>query len=147
MRKIIYTFFLLSLAIFFSCSSKYDQLLDAIEKGDVPKVKQLIDARIDVNTKTIYGPNALWIAVFDNQKEIVKLLIRANADINVKSDHEETPVWIAAYSGFAEIVKILIDAKADLNIKNKDGKTALTAAKQKGHEEIVTLLEKSGAKE
>jgi ankyrin repeat protein len=127
-----------------------EELFQAIEKGDVAKVKQLIADKTDVNAKDKNGDTPMIFTSGDadnsykSRKEgakIVKILIDAKADVNATGKYGQTALVRAANGhDFDEIVKLLIDAKADVNARNKFGDTALMAAANGDSINVVKML-------
>jgi len=117
--------------------------------GDTEKIKSLIAAGQDVNTKNKDGESAFLWASVKGHREVVELLIQNGADVNFKSQSgiRWTPLLIACRYGQKEIVELLLANGADINVKNNEGSTALDIASQRGYTEIVELLKKHGAKE
>lgn len=100
-------------------------LLDAVRRGDVDRVRQLIAqhpelarARYEARggTRTALHCVADWPGYFPNGPEIVKLLIDAGADPNALTTPAppETPLHWAASSDDADVAVALIDGGADL---------------------------------
>lgn len=85
------------------------QLLSAIEKEDVPKVRALLSSGADANTKDSSGNPALWHAIG----------IKPHLESN-------TPVWHIDHKR-VEMVHLLLDHGADPNGKNMDGTLVLSA--------------------
>ena len=56
-----------------------DQMLDAAQKGDLPKVTSLLDSGFNVNTANPHGVTALLRAVMFGHLDICKLLITRGA--------------------------------------------------------------------
>ena len=125
--------------------SKID-FVKAAEKGNLIKVKNLIKAGVDVNSKDTFGKTALIYACRENYLEIVKSLIVAGADVNLAdSDRTWTPLIEAAYKGNQKIVSLLIEAGVDVNFYNGYF-TAINYAQSGSHREIIQILRDAGAR-
>ena len=61
-----------------------DDLLAATRKGDLAKVKALLDQGASVNSKSAYGQTPLFFACDRGYVDIAKLLIDRGADVNVE---------------------------------------------------------------
>jgi ankyrin repeat protein/serine/threonine protein kinase len=127
--------------------TKNKELLEASEKGDVEKVKELLKEGANINAKNKFGYTPLHVVADRGHIEIVKLLIEHGADVNAKDNiFGHTPLHKAAYNGHIEIVKLLIEHGADVNAKDIIiGVTPLHYAAYKAHIEIVKLLIEHGA--
>ncbi|MDP2815339.1 MAG: ankyrin repeat domain-containing protein [Rectinemataceae bacterium] len=104
-------------------------LMQAVEKGDINTVKQLLDKGVDLNeigyadrditireitiNKNI-TMTALAFAAWKGHTNVVKLLLDKGADINAVDDHGYTPLRSAIYKGHTDIVKMLLDKGADI---------------------------------
>ena len=55
---------------------EYTPLMLAAKKGNLEIVKALLHAQANINTFNMYTPSALFLAVDNNNKELVELLIR-----------------------------------------------------------------------
>jgi tetratricopeptide (TPR) repeat protein len=88
-------------------------LESAVHKGDVKKVKELLDKGANVN-EFKYG-TALMIAAQDGRLEIARLLIDRGADINVQSNMGWTALGLAADGGHTDMVDLLITKGADVD--------------------------------
>ncbi|GMI34647.1 hypothetical protein TeGR_g8411 [Tetraparma gracilis] len=76
-----------------------DALVDAAEKGDAKKVRELLAAGADVNhTKEGNdGMTALFKAARAGHLEVVKALVGAKANVNKPADNGFTPLkWATA---------------------------------------------------
>lgn len=142
-RQIILAFMLGMLPIQAVWADKNADLLTySALKGDLAKVKQLIEQQgVNVNAKYA-GGTALMLASTEGHLEIVKYLISKGADINAKSDKGWTALMAASgEKGHLDVVKYLISKGADINARNDDGRTALmNAATYSGNLEIVKAL-------
>lgn len=130
------------------------ELLQAVDRGDVDKVKILLQENINVNAR-IGETTALCRAATEGHHEIAKLLIAAGADVNQRaSEGHFNPLLYAAYYGNLEVVRVLLEAGADVHVRVTDYLNPLEYAelgKQQGHkkgqpfDEVIVLLERYGA--
>lgn len=124
-----------------------NSLINAIRKGNIKKVKELIKGGADVNAKD-NGFIPLTEAVLHKNADIVKLLIKAGADVNVKSDNGMTPLMyaLAVNPERVDIAKLLIKGGADVNaVTGRYNYTNLMYTSSLGYKELTKLLIKSGA--
>lgn len=120
-------------------------LLQAIWKGDILAVKEMVDKGIDPNAQTKLGISPLHMAAKKQETEITSLLIAKGADVNAGDQNGKTPLMEAASAGRAENAEILLSAGAKVNAKDENGFTALTWATMLGFPECVEVLLESGA--
>jgi outer membrane protein assembly factor BamB len=116
-----------------------DELWTAARKGDAATVKRLLEAGVDVNSKTPYGATALSFAAEKGHVEIVKLLIAAKADVNVKDTfYSATPLTWAMSKNSTPVIRELLDAGAT------GGDQVLLSAVRSGDAELArVVLEKA----
>ncbi|MDR2823963.1 MAG: ankyrin repeat domain-containing protein [Prevotellaceae bacterium] len=80
-------------------------IIKAVKKGDLKKVKNLIQAEPNlINTCENYNQSLLHIATRSPNIEILKLLISKNADVNIKDNENWTPLVIAALNNNKEAI-------------------------------------------
>jgi ankyrin repeat protein len=136
--------------------AQYELTLEAAaDRGDLPRVKQLLDSGTNPDQNTGSNYTALTLACTGTGKyDIAKLLIehKCTVDIEFKgySDGKEkgyTPLMYAVTEKQNyDLVKLLIDNKANVNHKaSSDGYTPLIIATNFEHYTIVDLLIKNGA--
>jgi WD40 repeat protein len=113
---------------------------NAINKGEISKVKNLLATGIDPNTKDDIGLTPLWIASGKGNGKIAEVLLNAGADVKGTSLGNATALWFASQKGHLHIVKLLIAHDADVNAMDELGGTALQWAAYFGHIEVVKLL-------
>lgn len=81
--------------------------------NDPEIAKILIDAKADIESRTPDGFTALFLAIHNENIEIVQLLATAGADVNAIPKLESTPLKLATSLGSpSEIIKILKSAGA-----------------------------------
>ena len=127
-----------------------EELVEAIELGDIDNVISALERGTDVNTRTGNTP-ILIRAVLHGDVEIVKILLKQpDIDVNAQQgDNDErgaTPLIKALRSNrdqANEIIKLLLkDKRTDVSI-NTVYSTALNAAKHNNApQEIINLIEK-----
>lgn len=130
------------------------ELIQAVERGDVEKIKSLLQEKINVNLR-VGETTALCRAAVKGHHEIAKLLIAAGADVNQRaSEGYFNPLLYAAYDGNLEVVRVLLEAGADVHVRITDFLNPLEYAelgKREGHkkgqpfDEVIALLESYGA--
>ncbi|PTY40036.1 ankyrin repeat domain-containing protein [Brachyspira hampsonii] len=104
----------------------YDELMNAISKGDMKALEKLIKDDTDLN-KQYDKITPLSLAAARNDKEMVKFLAEKGADINLEDGYGYTPLIIAMKYRNINLVKDIIDLKPDLNaICSATGDTPLT---------------------
>jgi RNA polymerase sigma factor (sigma-70 family) len=130
------------------------EMLEAVEKGDVAKVRALLRADATLanvalpafgsrgKPSFVDGFSVLQLAVWFNYREIVQELLDHKADVNVGGDC--TPLHLAAQTGRKDLARLLLDHKADVH--GKDAWTPLHDAVLMGKTEVADLLLARGAR-
>jgi ankyrin repeat protein len=135
-----------------------DPIACAAAHGNLPAIRALLEAGVDVNEETIWknaGYRPLEVAALKGQAAAAKALIEAGADINHRDEQDhETALILAAANGHAAVVAVLLNAGADVNLvcnaelgasKHLVPATALSIAAANGHDACVALLLQAGA--
>lgn len=123
-------------------------LMEAIRKGDMETMRELIGAGADVNLGDNNGTTPLLLAADSGDHAAVSLLLGAGANVDGADIHGVTPLHRAAgtVADDAEIViNILIDAGADVNSIDDDDNTPISNAVSASNPTSVTILLKAGA--
>ena len=103
-------------------------LIPAVKRGDIVRVRELLDSGEDPNTREHYTyRTALMIASEYGHTEIIRLLLDRGADINSQND-SYTALIKASMLGKGDMAEFLLVRGADPNIKNIKGDTALINA-------------------
>lgn len=130
-------------------------LHEAVEEGDLAKVKALVEGGADVNKiasppgKSSDGRTPLHLAARHRSIDIVEYLIANGAKPNVTTPRMfNTPLHDAASNEWSEgtqIAGILIARGAKIDARNHDGYTPLHFAAEAGSRAMVELLLRAGA--
>uniref|UniRef100_A0A1S4N319 Beta-hexosaminidase bacterial type N-terminal domain-containing protein n=1 Tax=Pediculus humanus subsp. corporis TaxID=121224 RepID=A0A1S4N319_PEDHC len=114
-----------------------DELLRATASSDVNRVKQILDAGVDVNcvdTKETKNSPLHWAACYGTGN-VIKFLIDRGARVNAVNSCGATPLHDAISRGAKDVCSELINNGADVNIEphkgNFAGKSALKLAQTK----------------
>ncbi len=115
-------------------------LLDAIVKGDVNRVKIILSfqKQVDLNKILSNDETLLTTAVINDQTEIVQILMK-DANVSRTNSKQETPLMVAARLGKLGLVKLLA-LKSKTDLQDTNGNTALHLAIISEHEEVALYL-------
>lgn len=108
-------------------------------------VDKFLDEGIDVNWQTDDGVNALMLASFAGEHQIVKTLLEHGADVNTTCQKNRTALHDAVAGLVAEgkskkVANLLLSAGADIHCKDNNEYTPADYARQRYSEEYVELL-------
>ena len=138
-------FFALLCALVLSASAfagAYEDMEEAIIRGDTGAAIALINRGVDVNTVNRQGNTLLTQSIQRDLPELFDYLMQRKARVNLRNRNGETALSIAAYLGRARYVQRLVDAGAEVNFF---GWPPLAYAAYNGHTEVVEYLIKRGA--
>jgi ankyrin repeat protein len=90
-----------------------ENIVQAAKYGDMGKLREFLDADVDINMEDEYGRTALHWAAECNEVDMVHLLIGHGSNIAVKAAGD-TPFHLAIRAGNCEIVEIFIGREADI---------------------------------
>ncbi|WP_264686539.1 ankyrin repeat domain-containing protein [Wolbachia endosymbiont (group B) of Rhopobota naevana] len=119
------------------------ELLIAVEKEDLGKVKDNIRRGANVNAQSRLGWASVFWAIQKNNLNIVKLLVNNGADINAKDNESWMPLHWAVQLGSLDVVKYLVERGANINALTADGRTSLELAVQKNCVDTIEFLKKA----
>jgi ankyrin repeat protein/L-ascorbate metabolism protein UlaG (beta-lactamase superfamily) len=126
---------------FFTLVLLGNDLHDAIQKGDVVKVKTLISNNKElIHMKSEKGETPLHLAVQNRSQEIINFLISQGADINAKDSEGNTPLITALALRKADTAKFLLSKGADVKIKNAQNQPPVILALMQGLNELVAPI-------
>lgn len=120
----------------------------AAEQGHVGMMRQLVDARAELDTKDAQYKMPLHLAIENKELDVVRLLIDRRADISmghVEIGLATSPLIDAAYRDDQTLMHLLINAKANLDHRGKQDMTALHMAARGRHAVAARILVEAGA--
>ena len=118
-------------------------LTAAVRRGDLDKVRALVDGGANVNESTNDG-TPLTLAARGGRADIVNLLLGNGADADQATRGDGTPLTNAVLAGDRNMVTDLLKRGADANRATSDG-TPLILAARAGRADLVKLLIDNGA--
>ncbi len=87
------------------------QLNQAISKGDLVKVQELVDLKVDINKDDERGKTPIMYAILYNQPQIVSYLIGKGADYRASDSNGVSVLEYAEKSNSEVILKLITDAR------------------------------------
>jgi ankyrin repeat protein len=127
-------------------AKKNRSLLEAVKKGNIDQVKQLISEGADVNVKDEYGETPLHHAALKGHKDVAELLIAKGVHVDAKDKvGSNTPLGLTTIDGHRDVAELLIDKGADVNAEDWMDCPPLYWAAWHGHKDLVEALIAKGA--
>ncbi len=115
-------------------------------RGDLAKVRELLDKGINPNERNSTGWTALHRVAMNGGPEMARLLVAQGADLEATDELQETPLITACRFGNAKLIPVLLGLGADVTHISKEKLTALWYAINSMKDvEIVKLLIAAGA--
>jgi len=119
---------------------------DAITRGDIDAVRDLLHRGADVDARDRYGQTGLMRAAHAGHRDVVETLIEHGADLNVTAKFGLSALMLAVVAGHPEIARVLARAGANLFLKGTGAsgfadKTARDLAAARGMQELSAELE------
>ena len=110
-------------------------------KGNLKKLKILIDNDANINVKDDNGDNCLTLAAGDGDRQMLEFLVENGADINKKGADDRTALLSACCtSGNLENLRyILKETNANKKAKDSDGDNCMTLVAEFGDFLMFTL--------
>jgi ankyrin repeat protein len=121
---------------------------DAIKRGDVRTILDLLGRGADVDARDRHGQTALMLAAHAGHREVVEALIDHHANLNITAKFGLSAVMLAVVAGHEEVARLLARAGADLSLRGTGapgfaGKTAHDLALARGMLELSAELKPS----
>nr|QBK92068.1 MAG: F-box domain and ankyrin repeat protein [Pithovirus LCPAC304] len=126
------------------------ELMDAVYRRDVERVRELAEFGVDVNSKASGGLTMtplMYATMAGGSVEIATILLDNGADILAKTTRDRiTALIIATMEANVELVKFLLDHGADAQATDRNGEEAINrAADINASIELVDVLLEGGA--
>ena len=119
---------------------RQDELLvQAASRGELEKVREMLDHRASASAQNNLMLTALHWAVTMGHRDVVELLIERGASVQAKSQDGNTPLHMAAREGDAAVVEALLEANADPSALNESSQTPLELAQLFAEDEPEVL--------
>jgi len=128
-----------------------EELFEAVKKGDIDKVREILAKGANVNTRDrhkdswTYNQTPLHVAAHEGHTYVARLLLEHGAVVNARDKYGFTPLYYAAGGGHIDIVSILLEHGADVNARDKSGNTPLHYVAMLGKAVVAKLLLEFGA--
>lgn len=114
--------------------------------GNLTKVKEAMNNKVEVNVRDQAGRTALMLAAYNGHKEVVAFLLENGAEIDATDHNGRTALLFAASGSFPETAELLLEWEANANTKDSgEGWTPLMFAAAGGHSAVVKTLLEHGA--
>ena len=119
----------------------YKDLFKSCERGDIERVKFLVEAYSpDIEKKDKKGNTPLLISSSSGHLEIVKYLLNKKANINIQDKLGNTPLNLSLQRGHLNIAKFLLENKVNVELHNKSNSNPLLTASANGYFDIIKIL-------
>ena len=125
-----------------AAAGAYEDMEEALIRGNATDAIALINRGVDVNTVDRLGNTLLTQSVVRDVPELFDFLLKRRARLNIRNRNGETALSMAAYTGKLPYVERLVEAGAEVNFY---GWAPLSYAAYNGHTAIVEYLLKRGA--
>jgi bla regulator protein blaR1 len=120
-------------------------LMAAAQRGDLRRMKRLLDAGADADAVVPGDGSPLIAAARGGSVEAIEMLIAAGANVNRGVSGDGNALTAAARGGHLEAVRALLDRGADVDAGVPGDGNALIMAAGDGQMEVVRLLLDRGA--
>jgi len=115
-------------------------LPNAMQKGDVKQLTELLKSGSDPNETQLDGCTAIIWAAYHTEPKAIKLLLDKGANPTAKNQFGVQAISIACQNGDLESTQLLLDAGADPNSTLVGGETLLHSASRNGNAKLVQYL-------
>ncbi|MEW9906763.1 MAG: ankyrin repeat domain-containing protein, partial [Candidatus Symbiodolus clandestinus] len=125
--------------------SENSDIISAIKKNDLTRVKSYIEENKNVNACSKGGRPLIMVAVENSCSiELVELLIDNGSDVNLADPDGESAINLAAYKGSFELIKLLISRGAKIKGNTEKNSPFSSVAEsclpQRTQDQVIKLL-------
>lgn len=121
------------------------EIVQAIQNGDLPKVKALVIQGENPSMSNFDGLNGIGIAARNGDYEMLDYLFQVNVPLNAPDDFGNGAIHWVTIDGDTAMAEFLLDNGADVNLSSGRGLTPLMIAAREGFLDIVMLYLDRGA--
>lgn len=116
-------------------------LMEAVQEGDLAKVKEMIEGGADIHAPNAIGNTALHYAGSTGQAEIAQYLVGKGAKVNARNSTGATPFFLAVINSRVQTGAKLLLLGADKSIRGHQDQTAYERARAVGLQKNVDQIE------
>jgi ankyrin repeat protein len=139
--------FLSWLAISACSPQNSNDLVWAASSGNLPRVKEMVSQKVDVNARAFDdGQTALIAATRSGRQDVVEFLVANGADVNLK-DAAGTPLYWAAFEGQAAAYNYLRARGGRLDADEAALAHLLRVLNEKGLSDLAAAVKAASAQE
>ena len=138
---------ILILLLLAGCIGSDESLHSAVSRGNIERVRMLVERGADLNAEGMYGRTPLYYAALCGQSNIVDYLLDKGADPTKGASWKghNTPLHVAAFEGHVSIVAALIEHGVKVDLLDDAQQTPLHEAAWHGQPDVVRYLISQGA--
>lgn len=118
------------------------ELREAILKGNIEKIKSILESNSHIVNSSIDGTSFFMLAVSVNNLAACDLLLKEGADPMSKDAKGNTSLHVAVTRDSKEMVKLFSGHRVLVNSKNNNGHTPLCLAR---NDQVAQILVRAGA--
>lgn len=118
---------------------------DAARNGDLPRLREALDAGLPVSARNDAGDCLLMLAAYHGHEDAVALLLERGADANAINARGQHVLAGVCYKGAAAIADRLLAAGANANGIAGASRSPLMYAAMYNHAQVTRLLLEHGA--
>jgi ankyrin repeat protein len=97
-------------------AGSFDDFFTAIKRNDLAVLRALAEQGFDLNTTDASGQNGLYLALREQQLEVVDFLVRhPKVNVDQRNPKDETPLMYAVLKGHFDVARALVARGADVN--------------------------------
>ena len=126
--------------------AEHGDIFDSIQSGNIPGVKEFLDAGVPVNLTDEEGWSLLHHAAACGQVEVIRFLQEKGCYIDAVDSNGRTALHYAVANGFVESVRALIEMGSDVNALDNEHTTPLQwAVMSEQYAVMEALIEHGGS--
>ena len=127
-----------------------NELIEAVMYGNYDDAQELLDQGYDPDVmceNETHTVPLLFIAIEDDDLDMVELLVDNGADVNAMDEDGNTALMVSLQTHNLKMVSFLLRKHVNVNTRNMRNETALQLANMYNWPEAIELLYRYGAKD